>query len=250
MRRSTALRRGPSAARPRHTQGLLEKLSIPYPRETHALFTEVRNTLGVPEAGDLTCVDALAVELHGPGWTFEGFELKLSRADFLRELRSPEKGAGIRRHCKRFWYVVAAPWKKTVLSTATELPDYSGLLEIGTGAPRVIEPAIERAAEPPTLELLRSLLRRSAANDQDGGPDGAPLCAITRPRLSRSHVGLSCLHTAPRPLRKHLPPSMPCFSCAEGRAPDLEVLRAVIEEASDEQRAELGLERAEIRRAA
>ena len=101
------------------------------------------------------------------------FELKLSRADFLRELRSPEKGAGIRRYCKRFWYVVLAPWKKTVLSTNTELPDYSGLLEIGTGAPRMIEPAIER--------------RQRAAHDQDSGPEGAPRCAITRPRLSRSH---------------------------------------------------------------
>jgi len=43
---------------------------------------------------------------------------------------------------------------------------------------------------------------------------------------------------------------IPCFACAEGRPPDLEMLRAVIEEASVEQLAELGLERMQTARAA
>jgi len=43
---------------------------------------------------------------------------------------------------------------------------------------------------------------------------------------------------------------IPCFSCAEGRPADLEVLRAMIEEASADELAELGVERAQIRRAA
>lgn len=60
---------------------------------------------------------------------------------------------------------------------------------------------------------------------------------VTRPHLSRTHLGLACGHVAPRPLTKVQPVRVPCSSCAAGRPAGKDVVEAMLREASGEERA-------------
>jgi hypothetical protein len=111
-------------------------------------------------------------------------------------------------------------------------------LEIGTGAPRVVVAAEEREAEEPTPGFVRALLRAAAREDNAGDAGDelgvGPLVEVSRPGLSRQHVGLGCGHAAARPLDKVLPPRVRCAGCAAGRPTDRELLDAAIDDASDD----------------
>lgn len=203
----------------------LDKLRDLYsPDQGWALFRELRSATGSQEG--LRIADAVAVSIWpSKGFEVHGLEVKTSRADFLRELRSPTKAREIGRFCSRFYLVTPAPWKKVLLSTE-ELPEGWGLIEDG----RIVREATEREAVEPTTAFLQSLLRAGARGSEEQVAD-APLVRITRPHLDRHRVGLACGHTAPAPGAKKMPVSVPCFSCAEGRPADLEVVRAFLEEA-------------------
>lgn len=207
-----------------------------YPAPGWALFTEVRSATGTCDV--LRYADAVAVDLwpRGPGWRLFGFEVKVSRADWLRERKRPEKSAPIKLFCAAWYLVTPAPWKNVVINLH-ELPERWGLIEIGTGRANIVRLAEERDAEEPTPGFVRALLRAAAHDDAaaaEGDDDQAPLVEINRPRLSRSHVGLLCGHVAPRPLAKTQPRRLPCFGCAEGRPTDRQLIEAAIDEASNE----------------
>jgi hypothetical protein len=212
----------------------LSALRSLYATPEWALYTEVRSSTGCCET--LRIADALAVCMWGGAWRIHGFELKASRADWLRELRHPEKAAPIKLFCASWFLVVMAPWKRTVMSL-TELPDRWGLLEIGTGGASIVSPAAEREAEEPTGSFLRSLLRAAAREPEDLDTDGAgaPRVLVTRPHLSRTHVGLVCGHVAPRPLAKVMPHSLPCVACLEGRPTDRAYIEAALADATEEE---------------
>src|SRR5580692_510432 len=55
--------------------------------------------------------DALCVRPGADGWFVHGAEAKRTRADWLRELESPEKSAPFRLYCAGWSLVVPAPWK-------------------------------------------------------------------------------------------------------------------------------------------
>lgn len=209
---------------------IAEKLRAIYsPDQGWALYTEIRSSTGGPSEG-LRIADAVAVSLWpSMGLEVRGFELKESRADWLRELRAPQKAREVGRFCSRWSLVVPAPWKKIVLSLE-ELPEGWGLIEVGTGEPLVVRDSEERAAVDPTPAFLQSLLR-AGARGSTSTTGGAPEVRISRPHLSRHHVGLACGHIAPTPLAKKMPDRTRCWSCAEGRPPDVEIARAVIAEA-------------------
>lgn len=97
-----------------------------------------------------------------------GFELKVSRADFTREMRSPDKALAFSRYCDHWWMVVAPG-----VCVVSELPDHWGLLEArgyGDGyrlcvrreAPRLVPEAMSRL-------FLAGLLRRFSQSARSGG---------------------------------------------------------------------------------
>jgi hypothetical protein len=196
-----------------------------------SLHTQVRTSTGDVEV--LRTADAIAVRMWGDGWHLHGFEAKVSRADWLHELRRPEKAGPLKLFCSSWWLVVPAPWKHVVLALS-ELPDRWGLIEVGTGAPCVVVKAAERQAEEPTPGFLRALLRASSRED-DALEEDAPRVLVNRPHLSRSHVGLACGHVAPRPGDKVLPRALPCWACAEGLPSDREMVEAAIDDASEDE---------------
>lgn len=213
------------------TSPILNALSGLYEAPTWALFSEVRSTTSPHEV--LRVADAFAVHTLEPRWRIHGFEVKTRRGDWLREKDDPGKSGPLRLFCASWWLVVPAPWKHVVL-TLRELPDLWGLIEVGTGGARVVSAAPERAAEEPTIDFLHALLRAAARGeaDRDVKPSNVPTVEITRPGLSRDRVGLACGHSAVRPLAKVAPRAAPCWSCAEGRPTDREMVEAAIRDAT------------------
>jgi hypothetical protein len=129
--------------------------------------------------------DAVALDLWpSKGLELHGFEVKISRADWLRELKDPGKAAPVGRYCDRWWLVV--PDRSIVKSG--ELPDDWGLIECrepepvaaGVGdrlrrtlevpsqlaAVRTVRAAPKRVAEPLSRTFVASLLRATLKTAQ------------------------------------------------------------------------------------
>lgn len=104
--------------------------------------------------------DAMAVDLWpSSGNLVHGFEVKVSRSDWLAELRDPTKADAIRRYCDHWWLVVP-----DAAIVRGDLPDGWGLLAVGKdGALRVRTkaPRLDREPMPPTFvaSLLRAAVR-------------------------------------------------------------------------------------------
>jgi hypothetical protein len=133
-------------------------LALRYPSKSHALMFEVAPRTG----GGTRYADAVAVGLWAShGHPIEGFEIKVSRSDWLHEMKQPEKSEPVMRYCNRWWLVcpkgVAAP---------DELPDTWGLLELhenGTLRVRVNAPKLEPV--PVDRGFFASLVRRGVEAD-------------------------------------------------------------------------------------
>src|ERR1035437_8757229 len=84
-------------------QSLFEALQVRYKSDAYALFPQVRETTG---SACTRTADAIAFGLWpSRGMEVEGFEIKISRGDWLRELKSPSKAEGIFQFCDRWWIV-------------------------------------------------------------------------------------------------------------------------------------------------
>ena len=127
-----------------------------YPDKSHALLFEVANGTG---AQARRYADAVAMGLWpSHGLEIDGFEIKVSKADWTRELKDPSKSDAIARYCHRWW--VVAP--KGVVPPG-ELPTPWGLLELQddgklrqrVAAPRQEPVDVDRA-------FVASMLRRAA----------------------------------------------------------------------------------------
>ena len=101
---------------------LFAALRTRYPDNAYALFHHVRSTTGTSAS---RTADAIAFSLWpSRGLELEGFEMKSSRSDWLREKDAPEKADEIAKFCDRWWLVIAD--EKIVQDG--ELPPTWGLL--------------------------------------------------------------------------------------------------------------------------
>jgi hypothetical protein len=115
------------------------------------------------------------------GLEIHGHEVKVSRSDWLRELKEPEKAAEFIPYVNRWWLVVPDP----VIVGLGELPDGWGLLAMRGGRLAVIEKAARRDALPLPPTRLAALLRAvegTAANQ----------AVRDRERLFHSHLRTDC----------------------------------------------------------
>lgn len=213
---------------------LVAKLVEFYPSAAWTMLSDVRNTTGASDA--VGYADALAVRVlpaHGP-WVLHGFEVKRTRADWLVELRNPQKSAPFRKHCARWYLVVPAPWKQVVL-TLGELPEAWGLIEVGGGPPVFVhEPAATEVEEPP-IEFVRSMLRAAASIPEREAEAASDIPMQPVSRVLRSRVALGCGHIIPYLGKdKDRPRELPCASCAADLPIDLEIAELAIEDAAPE----------------
>jgi hypothetical protein len=101
-------------------------------------------------------VDALALNCwYTKHFASVGYEVKVSRSDFLNELRHPAKTAASARYCSAFYFAVPSGLVKP-----TEVPDPYGLVVVGPkGGTRIAKRSTLERPEP-TWGLLAFLLRR------------------------------------------------------------------------------------------
>lgn len=116
-------------------------------------------------AGLRTC-DGLALSLHASkGYALYGHEVKVSRSDWLTELKDPTKAEAFTRYCQR-WFLVAAPG---VVRSTDEMPEGWGLLELKGGRLITRLEAPERTVEPMPRGLIVAMTRAAIRNGSLGG---------------------------------------------------------------------------------
>jgi hypothetical protein len=132
-----------------------------------ALFEEVD-----PKASRTTrYADGVAINLwESRGYQVVGIEIKVSRTDWQKELKQPEKADGLIQFCDRF-YVIAP---KGVIKDPAELPLGWGHLELrSNGLFEVVKPKV-LDAKPLGRGFVASMLRRA-----DEGFDARAQAAAT-----------------------------------------------------------------------
>lgn len=118
-------------------------------------FSEVPDRTG----GCFHRADALAVSVWpSRGLHLHGFEVKVSRRDWLNELKRPEKAESIGRYCDFWWLVVADP----AIVQDGELPSAWGLLAPSGKGLKTLVRATALKPRPIDRPFLCSLLRKFA----------------------------------------------------------------------------------------
>lgn len=133
---------------------IINALAAKYRAPEYAFLTEVRNSVGF--SSKVRTADAMAMSLWpSRGLYMTGFEVKVSRADWKKELEQPEKAEELARFCK-MWFV-ACPDK---IIDKDEVPPGWGLIHVkGDGGLRYVKPAPEHPAAEPTWMFFASLMR-------------------------------------------------------------------------------------------
>lgn len=132
-----------------HARALLRKR---YAAPEWALMEEVAPSTG----GGTRYADAVAVNLwRSRGHAVHGFEIKISRGDWLKELKDPSKAEPVYRYCDAWWIV--AP--KGVVKDG-ELPPNWGLLEMREASLLQAVAAPVLKPEPIDKSFFASLMRR------------------------------------------------------------------------------------------
>lgn len=112
------------------------------------------STGGANNIADLMIIGAW----HSSGNFVEGFEVKVSRADWLNEVKNPNKCQPSRRFCHKWWLVIAD--EKMVKEG--ELPEDWGMMAVVDGALKVIKKAPILKPVPLEIDFVASLLRTDA----------------------------------------------------------------------------------------
>lgn len=125
----------------------------------YALFFEVGDATG---GRARRWADAVAMGLWpSRGLSLSGFEIKVSRQDWVKEMRQPAKAEAIAQYCSQWWMVTAPGLIKD-----GELPELWGHFELHPNGLRVIKPAPITEAVPISREFLAALLRRASELDR------------------------------------------------------------------------------------
>ncbi len=134
-----------------------------YPaKDGWACFAELSDGTGFQKRGS---ADFVAVSTWpSKGYRAIGFEIKVSRGDFLRELKQPEKRKHLEEVCAECWFVAPAGLLKT-----EEIPDGWGLLEVLNGAEedklRAKAQPRQREPKPWPMTFMAAIARRCADAD-------------------------------------------------------------------------------------
>jgi hypothetical protein len=140
------------------TAQLYDALDKRYGPPAYALIRSVSDATGFQR---WRTADAIAMSIWpSRGLDLMGFELKVNRYDWLRELKDPSKADGIFRFCDRWWLVTNDP----KVAQMSEIPPPWGWLCLFGNRWRVLKEAPKLKSKPISREFLASLLRH--VNDQ------------------------------------------------------------------------------------
>lgn len=144
----------------RCTEGdVIAMLRERYSDEGYAFFTQVRSQTGY---GGERYADAVVMSLWpSRGYELLGFEIKVHRSDWLKELNSPEKAEAICQFCDR-WTIVAP---RGVVKPE-ELPQPWGLMIATEKGLRVTKTAPALTPAPMSRGFIASILRQAARSQE------------------------------------------------------------------------------------
>jgi hypothetical protein len=132
------------------------KLAKKFAAPEYAFMTQVGNGTGV---GTDRHADAVAMSLYpSRGIELHGFEIKVYRNDWLRELKQPEKADAIQRYC-HFWWIVTA---RDVVTANDLIPATWGHMEIDGAGLAIKKRAPKQAPTPLTINMTAALFRAFA----------------------------------------------------------------------------------------
>lgn len=133
-------------------------IRLAFAAPAYQTFFEVSNQTGY---NITTYADAVSVGIWpSTGHEIHGFEVKVSRGDFLNEMKNPGKSMPIFKHCHRWSLVCPAGMVK-----ADELPLNWGLYSFNDGKVRQTKKAPLLTPEPMTPGFVASLVRRAGELD-------------------------------------------------------------------------------------
>ncbi len=133
-------------------------LRLRYTAPEWAFMAQVRNGTGFSRRVTRTA-DAIAMSLYpSRGLHLHGFEVKVSRGDFVKELKTPEKAEDIARFCS-FWWIVAPD---TNVAPVEMVPANWGLLVIKGDALTVAKQATQKESVPLDTPMIASIFRNIA----------------------------------------------------------------------------------------
>jgi hypothetical protein len=105
--------------------------------------------------GDSTADAVIIGNWPSVGYEIQGFEIKISRADWLNEVKNPEKCDPTKRYCDRWWLLISS--EKYVKEG--ELPEDWGLMVAhGTGI-KIVKQAPKLTPEPIKPQFITGLMR-------------------------------------------------------------------------------------------
>jgi hypothetical protein len=168
-------------ARPAFTaDDLIARLSARHRPPEWAFFQQVPSSTG--GAGSRTA-DAVAMNLWpSRGLEVHGFEVKISRNDWLRELKAPAKADEIAGYCDRFWLVVA---DATIVHPG-ELPATWGLLGPRGDGLVTVKDAAKLDSRPLDRGFVAAILRKAT--------DGFVPAADVEDRIAKARAQFEAAH--------------------------------------------------------
>lgn len=136
------------------TLALRERYSAP----EFSFFEEV----GDSGSSSSVYADGVAINMWASrGYAITGFEVKVSRSDWLRELKQPEKSEPILTKCD-FWYLVAPD----EVYLADEVPPSWGILSFKNGQLREKRKAPKLEPKPITRAFVAQMFRRGNGKEE------------------------------------------------------------------------------------
>lgn len=143
-----------------NTKEITERLSKTFSVPNYGFITQVRSGTG---NGSCRTADAMAMSLWpSRGLHLLGFEVKVSRTDWINELKNPSKAEEIAKFCHEWYLVVNSP----DIVKEGELPATWGLIvPSGTGM-KVVKPASFNAnAVLPDYMMLAGIFRNISSHN-------------------------------------------------------------------------------------
>jgi hypothetical protein len=121
-----------------------------------AFLSQVRNQTGYASHQRIRTADGVALGLYpSRGINLHGFEIKVSRGDWLAEKKNPDKADSLGKYCNYWWIVV--PDINTVVPH--ELPDSWGLLVSNGNELKIARNAHLMIPEQITLPVIAGIFR-------------------------------------------------------------------------------------------
>ena len=131
---------------------LFNRLRASFPEPQFITLEEVRDATGFDR---VRTADAMAISLYrSRGKAVYGFEMKVSRADWLKELKQPEKAESILRYCD-YWALVVSD--KDIVKPG-ELPSTWGMYVAQKNRLKCVVPCPKLDPIPMDRKMLTALL--------------------------------------------------------------------------------------------